>query len=183
MKSLVVSLLLALVSPALMATQAQVAKPQNAVVPKNGFRADFLAGLDEVQDKLEQLAAAMPQDKYVWRPGPGVRSVGEVYGHVAGGNYFLSTFLGKQPPTDIPADLEKLTRKDDLIAQMKRSFDYLRAVVAAENDADLDKPVKMLGTTTTRRGVYMTILNHLHEHLGQSVAYARMNKIVPPWSR
>ena len=41
----------------------------------------------------------------------------------------------------------------------------------------------MFGNATTHRGVLVTVLSHLHEHLGQSVAYARMNGVVPPWSQ
>ena len=69
-----------------------------------------------------------------------------------------------------------------VLAELRRSFDYVRRLVANENDADLDKPVKMFGMHATQRSILMTILNHLHEHLGQSIAYARMNGVIPPWS-
>ena len=101
--------------------------------------------------------------------------------HIAGGNYFLATFLGVDPPK-MNGDIEKnVTKKADVIAELKRSFEHLRSAVNATSD--LEKPVKMFGTPTTHRGVLVTILSHLHEHLGQSVAYARMNGVVPPWSR
>jgi uncharacterized damage-inducible protein DinB len=146
-----------------------------------GFRTEFLANLDEVQEKIVSLAEATPADKFNWRPAPGVRSISEVYMHIAGGNYFLSTFVGVNAPK-MNGDLEKtVTKKADVIAELKKSFDHLRA--AAASAKDLEKPVKMFGNQTTHRGVLMTILSHLHEHLGQSVAYARMNGVVPPWSR
>jgi uncharacterized damage-inducible protein DinB len=146
-----------------------------------GFRAEFIANLDEVQDKILSLAEATPAEAYAWKPGSGVRSVSEVYMHLAGGNYFLSTFLGQKPPK-MNGDLEKtVTKKADVIAELKRSFDHLRA--AANSVKDLEKPVKMFGNNTSQRGVMVTMLSHLHEHLGQSVAYARMNSVVPPWSR
>jgi uncharacterized damage-inducible protein DinB len=150
--------------------------------PKTGFRAEFLANLDDVEDKIMELATTMPAEKYSWRPGEGVRSIGEVFMHIAGGNYFLLTFVGKQPPADIPKDLERITDKQRVIAELRRSFEHVRAVIAAESDADLEKTAKMFGATTTHRGVYMALLTHLHEHLGQSIAYARMNGVVPPWS-
>ena len=79
-------------------------------------------------------------------------------------------------------DIEKvITKKADVIAELKRSFEHLRNAVNATSD--LEKPVKMFGTQTTHRGVLVTVLSHLHEHLGQSVAYARINGVVPPWSR
>jgi uncharacterized damage-inducible protein DinB len=101
--------------------------------------------------------------------------------HIAGGNYFLATFIGVKPPK-MNGDIEKtVTKKADVLAELKKSFEHLRNAAASAND--LDKPVKMLSNQTTNRGVLMTILSHLHEHLGQSVAYARMNGVVPPWSR
>lgn len=146
-----------------------------------GFQGEFLANLDEVQDKILSLAEATPPEAYGWRPAPGVRSISEVYMHVAGGNYLLSTFLGVKPPK-MSGDLEKtVTKKADVLAELKRSFDHLRA--AAATVKDMEKPVKMFGNQTSQRGILVTILSHLHEHLGQSVAYARMNGVVPPWSR
>lgn len=147
-----------------------------------GFRGEFLANFDDVQSKVMELAEAVPEKKYSWRPGNGVRSIGEVYMHVAGTNYYLSTFLGKTPPADVPKDFEKIRDKQRALVELKKSFDYIRRVVEAEKEADLDKPVKMYGQQTTRRGVLITALTHLHEHLGQSIAYARMNGVVPPWS-
>lgn len=162
-----------------------LAKTQNAPRPAapqvNGFRAEFLASVDEVEAKLMELVETTPAQSFSWRPGNGVRSISEVYMHVAGGNYFLATFLGTPAPKPMP-DLEKsVTRKADVAAELKRSFDHLRT--AAARTEDLEKPVKMFGKNTTRRGVFLTISNHLHEHLGQSIAYARMNGVTPPWSR
>lgn len=151
--------------------------------PSNGFRAEFLANFDDVQSKIVSLAQAVPPKVYSWRPAKGVRSTSEVFMHVAGGNYFLATFLDVQPPKGTPQDLEKIVDKPKVLAELKRSFDHVRASAARMTDAELEKKVKMFGNQTTHRGVYVTILNHLHEHLGQSIAYARMNGIAPPWSR
>jgi uncharacterized damage-inducible protein DinB len=161
------------------------AKTQNAPKPvqatASGFRVEFLANLDEVQDKIVALAEATPAEKFSWRPSGDIRSVSEVYMHIAGGNYFLATFLGANAPKT-EQDLEKnVTKKAEVVAELKRSFDHLRA--AASRVEDLEKPVKMFGNSTTNRGVLVTVLSHLHEHLGQSIAYARMNGITPPWSR
>ena len=100
--------------------------------------------------------------------------------HIAGGNYFLATFLGVEAPKRAQDLEQSVTKKADVIAELKRSFEHLRA--AANRTEDLEKPVKMFGSPTTRRGVFITMLSHLHEHLGQSIAYARMNGVVPPWS-
>jgi uncharacterized damage-inducible protein DinB len=157
----------------------------DAAPPVAGFRAEFLAQLQDVAGKLVELAGAVPQSRFTWRPGRGVRSVAEVYLHVAAGNYALPAFGGYKPPADV--DLKSLetstTDKATIIAALDRSFDHVRNLVQTIPDADLDKPVTMFGTMrTTVRGMLMTLANHQHEHLGQSIAYARMNRVVPPWT-
>jgi uncharacterized damage-inducible protein DinB len=176
------SLVLLLVLPSLaFAKNQNTAKAAPATPKPTGFRAEFLANLDDVQSKILELAESVPADKYSWRPGSGVRSISEVYMHIAGGNYFLASFLGVDAPKQ-NGDIEKtITKKADVVAELRRSFDHLRS--AANGSSDLEKPVKMFGQQTTHRGVLVTTLSHLHEHLGQSVAYARMNGVVPPWSR
>jgi uncharacterized damage-inducible protein DinB len=164
-------LALLLAAPMLFAQQNAKKPPQNGA-PKAGFRTEFLSDLDEVQKKILDLANAVPAEKYTWRPNADVRSVSEVYMHIAGGNYFLATFLGVQPPDDM----------QQVLAALQKSFDHVRTIVKNTSDADFDKPVKLFGNATTRRGVFVTMLNHLHEHLGQSIAYARMNGVTPPWS-
>src|SRR5262249_62231400 len=79
--------------------------------PKTGFRAEFLRDLADVQKKIEDLAAAIPAEKYTWRPAPGVRSISEVYMHIAGGNYFLASFVGMKPPAYDTRTLERIEDK------------------------------------------------------------------------
>jgi uncharacterized damage-inducible protein DinB len=165
--------------PVFAATRTQNAPaPSPKMLP--GFRTEFHEQLAEVEEKIIRLAEATPADKFGWRPAGDIRSISEVYMHIAGGNYFLSTFLGAKAPAHAGDIEKKVIRKADVIAELKKSFDHLHAAV--ENANDLDKPVKMFGKTTTSRAVMLTMLNHLHEHLGQSIAYARMNAVVPPWS-
>jgi uncharacterized damage-inducible protein DinB len=171
--------LIALLLPVFAFARTQNA-PKPATAPLTGFAAEFVSNLDEVESKIVELAEATPAEKYSWRPAPGVRSFSEVFMHIAGGNYFLSTFLGTAAPKI--GDLEKsVTKKADVIVELKKSFEHLRGAAARVDD--LEKPVKLFGNTTTERGVLLTILNHLHEHLGQAIAYGRMNGVVPPWSR
>jgi uncharacterized damage-inducible protein DinB len=150
--------------------------------PRSGFRADFLRDLDEVQKKIIDLAAAVPADKYDWRPAPGVRSISEVYMHIAGGNYLLASFVGMKPPGYDTRSLETITDKPRVIEELKKSFNNLRVAALNASDADLDKTVKMFGSDVTERAAFLNALTHLHEHLGQSIAYARINGVVPPWS-
>src|SRR5712692_4289491 len=151
--------------------------------PTRGFRAEFLRDLSDVEKKIEDLAAAMPADKYSWRPAPGVRSISEVYVHIAGANYLFASFVGVKPPAGISRDMEKtVTEKAKVLEVMKQSFDHARQTVQGLSDEDMSKPVKMFGRDTTYGGVLFTMANHMHEHLGQSIAYARNNGVVPPWS-
>ncbi len=152
-------------------------------VPKAGFRAEMLGQLDDVEKKIEDLAAAVPAEKYSWRPGEGVRSISEVYVHIAGSNYFFMTFLGVKPPTKMDAGMEKtVTQKDDIVKLLKPSFEHVRTTILGLTDDNLDKTTEMFGKKATYREVLITEVGHLHEHLGQSIAYARMNNVVPPWT-
>ena len=150
----------------------------------SGTRGEFIAEVDSVGKKLTDLANAMPQEKYSWRPAPGIRSVSEVYVHVAGGNFLLPSFMGAKVPEGITRDMEKtVTEKAKVIDSMKKSFEHVKSVAANMTDADLDKKIKIFGgREVTERALLVTILNHMHEHLGQSIAYARMNGVAPPWS-
>ena len=147
-----------------------------------GFRGDVLAQIADAETKIEGLAQAVPEAKYTWRPAEGVRSISEVYMHMAGSNYFLLSFAGVAMPAGLSRDMEKITDRAKIMEALKASFENVRQVISKTPDADLDKPTKMFGRDTTYRGVYLTIATHLHEHLGQSIAYARMNGVVPPWS-
>jgi uncharacterized damage-inducible protein DinB len=136
------------------------------------------------EDKLVDLANATPQARLMWRPGKGVRSTGEVFLHVASGNYFLSTFLGAGVPegVDMKNFEQSTTDKAKIIDAMKASFAHAEKVVASLPAADLDKPVTLFGTPSTERDALLILVTHVHEHLGQSIAYARSNGIVPPWT-
>ncbi|HJW14013.1 MAG TPA: DinB family protein [Thermoanaerobaculia bacterium] len=163
------------------ALSARSAEP--AAAP-TGFRAEFIAEADSVGKKLTDLANAMPQEKYSWRPAPGIRSVSEVYVHVAGAGYLIPSFLGVKIPEGITRDMEKtVTEKARVLDTLKKSLEHVKSVAANMSDADLDKKVKIFGgREVTQRAVMVLILNHMHEHLGQSIAYARMNGVAPPWS-
>lgn len=149
-----------------------------------GELAAVLSQIDQAREKLVALAEATPADKFGWRPAQGVRSVGEVYAHVAGGNYFLPTFWGGKIPAGVdPRGFEKEgSDKAKTIDTLKKSFDHLKQQVQTLSQADLDKQIKMFGRDATVRDAVMTLASHGHEHLGQAIAYARSNGIKPPWS-
>lgn len=169
---------------ALAGTFAAAAAPLRAQQAPAGVRGEILAQFDEAADKLVQLAEAIPQDKFTWRPGAGVRSVSEVFLHVAGSNHYMLTAVGVPAATQGENDLERSTTdKAQVIAQLKAANASVRAAIQAMRDADLDKATKLFGTDMTYRGVCLLLQSHVHEHLGQMIAYARSNGIVPPWSQ
>lgn len=133
--------------------------------------------------QITELAEATPGDKFSWRPGPGVRSTSEVYMHVALGNYFLLGQAGGKVPVDLsklPKDPEKsITGKAEVIKFLRGSLDTIRTSYPT---ADRDKKVQFFGKEVTADGVFLRILVHNHEHMGQAIAYARMSGVVPPWS-
>jgi uncharacterized damage-inducible protein DinB len=151
---------------------------------EKGVRAEIERSIGDAQQKLLALAEAMPADKYGWRPGAGVRSVGEVYMHVASANYFLPTLWGGKMPEGVDVrGLEKLGGdKAKSVEALKKSFEHVRAAMAAVPAADLDKAVKLFDHQGTVREAFLIVASHAHEHLGQSIAYARMNSVTPPWS-
>jgi uncharacterized damage-inducible protein DinB len=133
--------------------------------------------------QLLQLAEATPPEKFAWRPGPGVRSISEVYMHIAAGNLWLLEQAGVKSPelAKLPKDPEKaVTAKADVIQWLRTSQD---AVKSAYQTAERQKHVQFFGKDAVADGVFLRLLVHNNEHMGQSIAYARMNGIVPPWSQ
>ena len=137
-----------------------------------------------VSRQLVALAEAIPAEKFAWRPAPGVRSTSEVLMHIAMANFYLLSVTGPKMPADLKSeDLEKtVTAKAEAISWLKRSLDAVKSARAGLKTADLQRAVKIGGRDATVDGMYLRIIVHANEHMGQLVAYARMNGIVPPWS-
>jgi uncharacterized damage-inducible protein DinB len=150
-----------------------------------GFKDAYLSQLKDVESKIVSLAETTPQEKYSWRPAEGVRSVSEVFVHIATTNFFFVTMTGVKMPAGVvsPTSEKTVTEKAKVVALLKQSFEHVRNSVTAMSDADMAKETKMLGKPATYETVLFFMANHMHEHLGQSIAYARTNAIVPPWSK
>jgi uncharacterized damage-inducible protein DinB len=133
---------------------------------------------------LVSLAEAVPADKYAWRPEPGVRSVSEVIMHIAQSNYYLLSVTGpKMPPELAGNDVEKkIVSKPEVVAYLRRSLEAVKTARAQLKPADLQHKVKIYDKTVTVDDMYLRIICHDNEHMGQLIAYDRMNGIVPPWS-
>jgi uncharacterized damage-inducible protein DinB len=154
------------------------------VAPTSGYRAEFLEEVAYYEQRYTKLAEAMPAEKYSWRPGEGVRSVGEVFIHITQANYGIAKALGKDFPAGVdPKALSAMaTDKAKTVQALKDSFAHFRQAILALGEGDADKAMKMFGRQTTTRGAFILITGHFGEHLGQSIAYARVNGIVPPWT-
>ena len=161
-----------------------LSQPVLAQKPAAELGQGWLPELTLTSRHILELAEATPAAKFSWRPAPGVRSISEVYVHMAIGNLSLMNRAGVTTPFDmttVPKDPEKaITAKADVIQWLKKSFD---AINAAYPKADREKKVQLFGRETTADAVFLRILLHANEHMGQSIAYARMNGVVPPWSK
>jgi uncharacterized damage-inducible protein DinB len=152
--------------------------------PTAGPRAEFLEEIAYYEQRYTRLAETMPAEKYSWRPAEGVRSVGEVFTHITVANYGIARALGMAFPAGYDSKtIQALSNDKPKLAQaLKDSFAHFRQAILALNDANADKPQDMFNRHTTLRGSFIAITGHFGEHLGQSIAYARVNGIVPPWT-
>ncbi len=185
---LILALLALLVAAPLLAQSgapaAAPAVPAAMEAPKSGFRADFLKQWDTLEKKFVALAEAIPQERYTWRPTPEVRSVSEVFLHVAGGNFFYLDGMGVPPPAGVDRkNYEKSTSdRAKIVEQLRQSFGLVRETVLKTSDAGLEKPARLYGQPSTVREVLFALVTHTPEHLGQIIVYARECGVVPPWT-
>jgi uncharacterized damage-inducible protein DinB len=183
------SIVLTTVLVALPATFA----PSPHAQSREGLMGELLKDIGQLETKVVGLAKAMPAESYAWRPADGVRSTGEVVMHIAADNYLLPALMGNVPPADtgiIAKDYKtamafekKTVTKEQAIAELEKSFAFLEKAMNATSDEQLGAPLEFFGQKSTKRGLWVTTATHLHEHLGQLIAYARMNKVTPPWSK
>ena len=172
--------------PAQAAAPVQSAAAQSAdkTPPSYDMKAQAIFDLQDLQKKFTSLAEAVPAEKYTWRPGEGVRSIGEVYLHIAAANHNIPTMMGSSKnPVYMAKDFQtSITDKKKIIDEVNESFVYVIGEIQKMSNADFAKPEKALGPDANAGDVVYLIVTHAHEHLGQSIAYARMNGVVPPWT-
>lgn len=164
----------------------EMAAGDESAAVQSTVQSELLGDLANLRDKYLGLAEAMPESDYGWRPGEGVRSVSEVYMHVAAANIGLvARVMGTDPPAGVEGwygqDAESITDKPTVVAALAASFDYIGEALEATADDAWGQGVELFGATSVRGAMTFT-LAHCHEHLGQSIAYARVNGVVPPWS-
>ena len=149
------------------------------------LRDGFLGRYEYAARRLVSLAEAVPAEKYAWSPGEGVMSIERVFMHIIRYNYYYpASSLGVAAPEglDVP-NLEMLTGKATVLDHLSPSLDHVRQVLAQMSEDDLRESVVLYGRDTEAWNVWHQLQVHMGEHLGQLIAYARMNGIVPPWSR
>ncbi|MBM3788143.1 MAG: DinB family protein [Acidobacteria bacterium] len=153
------------------------------LIPAMAYAQEFAQGwmgeYEHASKQIHQLLEATPEAKLSWRPAPGIRSTAEVYGHIIQGNYFLLRQAGIASPGNSKDMPKSFSSKAEMAKWLKDSEDAVRA---AYPKADMKKAVKFLGKDTTVEGVFLRLLVHSHEHMGQLIAYARSTGVVPPWS-
>ena len=149
------------------------------------FQKESAGSLTRVSGQVMQLAKAIPVDKYSYSPQKGVRSVAAVCAHIISANYFFASKLGGKIPADVKMEtLEKdLVTKEAIEKELKRSYDVMTDAIKNTKDAALSAKIEFPfpGEYTGMSAILIT-LGHSNEHLGQLIAYARMNNITPPWS-
>lgn len=165
-----------------------------------GFRGEFLWEFEIATRQTVAMAEAIPEEKYGWRPDRSARSASEVLVHIATGNFMLLDAIGITAPTDIYAHLPgdgsersaalmrandelaaNLREKSAVVSLLKRSFETLNQSFNQASEAALERRLHFFGEETTVRRVYLRLLAHSHEHMGQMIAYLRCNGIAPPW--
>jgi len=145
-----------------------------------GMQAAFAKDAGTLSEKFTALAGVM-SGKYEWKPGQGVRSVSEVFNLIVKENGLLAGVLSGTPNAGAPP--APITDPVKMQEALKASYLNLQKAITGLSDNDLQTTVKLFGRDWTKQDALMHILADQHEHLGQSIAYARSNGVVPPWSK
>jgi uncharacterized damage-inducible protein DinB len=163
---------------------AQAAPAKDSSPPSYDMKPQALLDLERMQKKFVELAEAVPADKFNWRPSEDSRSFAEVFLHVSGERYQILKFMGASTPEGFdPKAYEKsTTEKAKIIEQLNKSWEHTKTAIGEMNNADFARPLPKLGPDANAGDVVYLLVADNHEHLGQSVAYARVNGIVPPWT-
>jgi len=152
--------------------------------PSYDMKAQALVDLARVQKKFVDLANAVPADKFTWRPSADARSFAEVFLHVAGERYGILSLMGATPPVEIDRKTfeKSTTDRARIVEELNKSWEFAQKAINGMSNADFAKLLPKLGPQANAGDVVYILVADAHEHLGQLVAYARVNGIVPPWT-
>jgi uncharacterized damage-inducible protein DinB len=148
------------------------------------MKAQALLDLETVQKKFVDLANALPADKLTWRPSADSRSFAELFLHVAGERYGIMSLMGAEKPAGFDGKTfeKSTTDRAQLVAELNKSWDFTQKAINGMTNGDFAKLLPKLGPQANAGDVVYILVADAHEHLGQAVAYARVNGIVPPWT-
>lgn len=164
------------------------AGPAMAQGSASDLRAQYVDDLETIQSKFIELAGAMEAHMYAWPPMDGVRSVSQVFMVIVAENYFTPQRWGAAPPDGITVsfalfeELAEVTDKREVLDHLEKSSSYMLEAVANVSDEQMHETIQMFGQETTVQASLYRVVVDMHEHLGQAIAYARMNEVVPPWT-
>ncbi len=153
-------------------------------VPIATVRSELVGQFDASARKLVGLAEAMPAESYDWQPMEGVYTVARVYAHIARYNYmYPDQNMGIEAPVAYGDFETELTTRAEVTEALAASMDHVRTVIDGMSDARLAERTTLYGRDVAKWSVLLQLVTHMNEHLGQAIAYARMNGVAPPWSR
>jgi len=163
---------------------AQNSDTMDHTAPSYDMKAQALLDLERVQKKFVDLANAVPADKLTWRPSEDSRSFAEVFLHVAGERYGIMALMGATPPASFDGKTfeKSTTDRARLVEELNKSWEFTQKAINGMTNADFAKLLPKLGPQANAGDVVYILVADAHEHLGQSIAYARVNGIVPPWT-
>jgi uncharacterized damage-inducible protein DinB len=166
------------------AQNSDAAAMADHTAPSYDMKGQALVDLQGVQKKFVDLANALPADKLTWRPSPDSRSFAEVFLHVAGERYGIMSLMGATPPAGFDGKiLEKSTTdRTQIVEELNKSWEFAQKAITGMSNADFAKLLPKLGPQANAGDVVYILVADAHEHLGQSVAYAREIGVVPPWT-
>jgi hypothetical protein len=183
---LVYALLLGSLALVTLPTSARAGQDVMTKELASAVKTSFIADIEAMRVKYVGLAQAFPPDKYTWRPMEGVRSVAEALMLIASEGYgFAPTALGGKPglSREEIGKLSKITDKAQVIDHLNKGFAHAKQALEAIDPATLVGKLKVFGQERSAPEAVLFVAGDMHEHLGQLIAYARMNRIVPPWSK
>jgi uncharacterized damage-inducible protein DinB len=166
------------------AAQSQDAASSDHTAPSYDMKAQSLVDLERVQKKFVDLLNVVPADKMTWRPSPDSRSFAELFLHVAGERYGILSLMGAEKPAGFDGKTfqKSTTDKAQILVELNRTWEFAQKAINGMTNADFAKLIPKLGPQANAGDVVYILVGDAHEHLGQAVAYARMNGIVPPWT-
>jgi uncharacterized damage-inducible protein DinB len=188
MNKVLLAVLFFLMSAGVLTIEASAQNSDAAVTdhtaPSYDMKGQSLFDLQAVQKKFVDLANALPADKFTWRPSADSRSFAEVFLHIAGERYGILGLMGATPPAGFDGKtFEKSTiEKAKIVEELNKSWEFAQKTINGMSNADFAKLLPKLGPQANAGDVVYILVADAHEHLGQLVAYARMNGIVPPWT-